>query len=547
MAARKLQPVGAPMARRSVSWPSLGGGSEDGMSGAFGEIDLRQALQQSLRHCWTLWEKALAGEPLMVVAPTPAEASRAVGAVVSLVSPLPYCADFRPYLCIHDPAFNLLVQEERRRQREASRSGGCGGGFGGGGGAAAAVVAPGPGGGGDAVAGCSTFGAGGGDGGGGTSGSSSCPVLFGVTNTHFITTLPSFPNVLSVGEKEGAPRAPTGTSLLYPPNALRALRRRQQGASALASTHSQDMWAPSRPLTRPDAALLAAAAAGAAPGAARQLRRHFAALTAGFLAPFSRYFEIGPDGTVPRWDPAVFISSLQLALATASSGQQQQPPAPSNAAAAAAAGALVDPLVQARVPGGLPAIRALYARFISSTNFSEWFASRRKGLEHLVAPEGPPLATAAAAAASAAVRDAGMVREIGGIEAFIELEQQYLAAVATAAALQQQLPAGAAGAASTSADGRGRELERGDDGGGAAGAGTAGGAADGAQLRALERRLLAAFWSLESEDVQQTLVSSSSRRLLLQRLAGAERDWEAQVAALARLVSSLGEDGGPAG
>jgi hypothetical protein len=261
------------------------------------KVDLPSALQRCLRHAWTLWERALCGDPLLVLAPTPAEAADAVAAIVSLIAPLPYCADFRPYLCIHDPAFGALTREEARRARAARHAGGCGGG-----GAAAAAMAArlGGGGGGDA------------NGGGGgapsaspaVAGAGPPPVLFGVTNTHFLTALPSFPHVLAVGDKDGAPPPPaSATSLLYPPNALRALRRRQQGAAALLSAHSQDLWSSgphARPLTRPDPDLLAAASGpggGGAP-AARALRRHFSRLTAALLAPFALYLEPGPDGTV---------------------------------------------------------------------------------------------------------------------------------------------------------------------------------------------------------------------------------------------------------
>ncbi len=37
------------------------------------------------------------------------ECSAAVAALVALVTPLPYAADFRPYFTIHDPAFAALA------------------------------------------------------------------------------------------------------------------------------------------------------------------------------------------------------------------------------------------------------------------------------------------------------------------------------------------------------------------------------------------------------------------------------------------------------
>ncbi len=53
-------------------------------------------------HLWHLWELAIRGEPVLVVAPTPAEASNAVLAIVSLVAPLPYAGEYRPYFTLYD-------------------------------------------------------------------------------------------------------------------------------------------------------------------------------------------------------------------------------------------------------------------------------------------------------------------------------------------------------------------------------------------------------------------------------------------------------------
>lgn len=57
-------------------------------------------LQSLLHKLWHLWELVLLGRPLMVVAPCPADASNTVAALLSLLAPLPYCADFRPYYTI---------------------------------------------------------------------------------------------------------------------------------------------------------------------------------------------------------------------------------------------------------------------------------------------------------------------------------------------------------------------------------------------------------------------------------------------------------------
>uniref|UniRef100_A0AAZ3NNF6 UDENN domain-containing protein n=1 Tax=Oncorhynchus tshawytscha TaxID=74940 RepID=A0AAZ3NNF6_ONCTS len=56
-------------------------------------------------HIQMLWELVLLGEALVVMAPSPAESSDTVLALVSCISPLRYCSDFRPYFTIHDNEF----------------------------------------------------------------------------------------------------------------------------------------------------------------------------------------------------------------------------------------------------------------------------------------------------------------------------------------------------------------------------------------------------------------------------------------------------------
>jgi hypothetical protein len=67
-----------------------------------------------------------------------------------------------------------------------------------------------------------------------------------VTNLFFVKALQHWPNVLAVGRKEAAgghwgAAAPGGgaASLLNPSTAVRALKRRQQGALQLMAEHTQ--------------------------------------------------------------------------------------------------------------------------------------------------------------------------------------------------------------------------------------------------------------------------------------------------------------------
>uniref|UniRef100_A0A8D2LW73 DENN domain containing 6B n=1 Tax=Varanus komodoensis TaxID=61221 RepID=A0A8D2LW73_VARKO len=58
-----------------------------------------------LIHVQTLWELMLLGEPVVVMAPSPAASSEMVLALTSCLAPLKYCCDYRPYFTIHDSEF----------------------------------------------------------------------------------------------------------------------------------------------------------------------------------------------------------------------------------------------------------------------------------------------------------------------------------------------------------------------------------------------------------------------------------------------------------
>uniref|UniRef100_A0A3Q2W9N3 DENN/MADD domain containing 6Aa n=4 Tax=Haplochromini TaxID=319058 RepID=A0A3Q2W9N3_HAPBU len=69
------------------------------------EVDLFRCFYPVFFHLQMLWELVLLGEALVVMAPSPAESSDTVLALVSCIAPLRYCSDFRPYFTIHDSEF----------------------------------------------------------------------------------------------------------------------------------------------------------------------------------------------------------------------------------------------------------------------------------------------------------------------------------------------------------------------------------------------------------------------------------------------------------
>ncbi|ELU00735.1 hypothetical protein CAPTEDRAFT_175751 [Capitella teleta] len=69
------------------------------------EVDIFSAFQPVLPHIQMLWELVLIGEPLVVMAALPSVCSNTVQALVSMIWPLKFCTDYRPYFTIHDSEF----------------------------------------------------------------------------------------------------------------------------------------------------------------------------------------------------------------------------------------------------------------------------------------------------------------------------------------------------------------------------------------------------------------------------------------------------------
>jgi len=73
------------------------------------DTELFPVLLPLLDHLHTLWELSLTAEPLVVQAPSPAQCSATVQALTSLIHPLRFVADYRPFYTIHDADFKELT------------------------------------------------------------------------------------------------------------------------------------------------------------------------------------------------------------------------------------------------------------------------------------------------------------------------------------------------------------------------------------------------------------------------------------------------------
>ncbi|KAK9763078.1 hypothetical protein K7432_010582 [Basidiobolus ranarum] len=62
---------------------------------------------------WLCWELVLLGEPIVVTSQSPATCSETVTALIDMISPVPYCGDFRPYFTIQDSDFKTYINKNR--------------------------------------------------------------------------------------------------------------------------------------------------------------------------------------------------------------------------------------------------------------------------------------------------------------------------------------------------------------------------------------------------------------------------------------------------
>jgi len=79
--------------------------SVQNVSGVFQDVNIYDVFQDVLGSLWFLWECAIAGKPIMVMSQSPEICTKAVLGIMSIISPVIYSGDFRPYFTIYDPDF----------------------------------------------------------------------------------------------------------------------------------------------------------------------------------------------------------------------------------------------------------------------------------------------------------------------------------------------------------------------------------------------------------------------------------------------------------
>ena len=71
--------------------------------------ELATVLFPLLEHLHILWELVLTAQPLVVQAASPSQCSATVQALTSIIHPLTFLADYRPFYTIHDVDFKELT------------------------------------------------------------------------------------------------------------------------------------------------------------------------------------------------------------------------------------------------------------------------------------------------------------------------------------------------------------------------------------------------------------------------------------------------------
>jgi len=71
--------------------------------------DLFPTLLPFIEHLHCLWELVLTAEPVVVLAPSPTQCTSTVQALTTIIHPLRYVADYRPFYTIHDTDFKEMT------------------------------------------------------------------------------------------------------------------------------------------------------------------------------------------------------------------------------------------------------------------------------------------------------------------------------------------------------------------------------------------------------------------------------------------------------
>lgn len=236
---------------------------------------------------WTLWEILIIGEPILVAASSPQTCSDAVLALISLISPLEFAGECRPFFTMHDSDFKYYseaghpdydfvdIGADSGTEQQISKIG---------------------------------------------------SVVVGVTNPYFFKAFEHWPHIVTIADENGS-----GDTAPRKKPAVKPKRSNITGKASFRSfseyetsleTEYRAYYERSKDLVEQLKKLAAKAAAGSQPKDEQGLlKQHFRKLTEAFLVPLEKYFKsllpgsdqmtlLGGIPTVRPFREASFLSQL---------------------------------------------------------------------------------------------------------------------------------------------------------------------------------------------------------------------------------------------
>ncbi|XP_055857849.1 protein DENND6A [Episyrphus balteatus] len=296
------------------------------------EIDVFRSLSCVISNVYTLWELVLTAEPIVVIGSSPADTSHMVQSLVSLIAPLEFCAESRPYFTIHDSEFKEFTREQQQQGQSATTT-----------------VPPG--------------------------------IIIGVTNPFFVKLLKDWPHMIRIPMNDCfnltshlAATTPTSSSSSVPKTSSFTGTSSSSSSSAAANKrinsstndNAVGLITKYKPFLKKDKALIKKILIGVNTKRPEHvqsalLRRNFLELTQSFMIPLERYMaslmplqrDISPFKSAPspnQFKQDDFLATLDQ------SGPHLTSPLKGN-------------------------WKSLYQRFFNSPNFKGWYETRHKELQ----------------------------------------------------------------------------------------------------------------------------------------------------------------------
>jgi len=84
--------------------------------GLFQDINLFSIFKfDKINLLYKLWELVMTNQPLLVISDAPSDCSETVFGLISLISPLDFNGDYKPYFTIYDPAYRVYQEQYERK------------------------------------------------------------------------------------------------------------------------------------------------------------------------------------------------------------------------------------------------------------------------------------------------------------------------------------------------------------------------------------------------------------------------------------------------